>query len=109
MGTETVRPSTRSTIRVSLVTWTLCARACPNSVGEEVIPRLSQVYGLLHHQLLNFGELRSAEPDTLREANRVEPELRPTLSARYMDVSGFLTIGRIEEESVGAGSENRRH
>ena len=67
------------------------------------------MYGLLNDQPFNVGELRPAEPDALGEANRVEPELRASLGTLHMDVSGFITIGRIEEKSVGAGSENRRH
>jgi hypothetical protein len=38
-GTLTVRPSTRSTTRVSSVTDTFCANAARNSLGEILIPR----------------------------------------------------------------------
>ena len=108
-GTEMVRPSASSAVRVSSVTVTSCAFGTITSVVEVIIPSLQKRSGVLFHCTLNPTYLRPPQSTTHFQSHRFQPELCYLVVARDVYVFGLVTIARIEEETVGALSQNSRH
>src|SRR5688572_2483706 len=83
-GTEIVRPSRRSTTRVSSVKRTLLTRS-PGLTSEVRIPRLQQLGLALSHQSVNTAQLDRAEPKVTCQCDRGQPELRRLIIAVHVD------------------------
>src|SRR5947209_4491926 len=109
MGTATVRPSTRSTVRVSSLSVTWRALAAWISSAEVLIPAPQQRGLLILDKLLHLANLAPGEPTLAVEANRFEPELGDAVVTFDVDVRRLATISRIEEKPVGTNSQYRRH
>jgi hypothetical protein len=58
---------------------------------------------------LDSAQLDSAEAYAGVQSHRIEPELGLRALALHMNVRRFLAIRGIEEESIGAGSQDRGH
>src|ERR1035437_2146219 len=99
-GIHSARPSDSSTTSVSAVTVTPFASGVPTSVGEEVIPFLSQKRCALHHDPRYSPEFDVSKTGTLLELDRIEPELRCALVALHMHVGRFVPVVRVEEHPV---------
>src|SRR6266508_4885428 len=67
-GTPTVRPSTRSTTKVSSVTARCCARGARSSLGEVLIPSSTTFSRVLPHQCLQASALGPPKPCALSQA-----------------------------------------
>ena len=108
-GTEMLRPSLKSTLRVSSVTVMLSAVGTSASTVEVRIPCLLKHSVVLMHQLLYPAYFRASESATALKANRIKPEFRDFVIAFDMNVSGLVAIARIEKESVRTFSQDSWH
>lgn len=104
-----VRPSTRSTVKASLLTLTECARASCFSTTEELIPTLDQALVMLLHELANPIELAPAKASAALERNRFEPEFSNHVFAPDVNMRRFASIRRDKEKAIGTYVENRGH
>lgn len=55
------------------------------------------------------AELGAAKAATVVQANGVEPELGPALVALYVNMRRLAAFLGVEEEAVGADTQDRRH
>lgn len=60
---------------------------------------------MLDHQQVDSIELGASEAAAVLDTDRVEPELRLVRRTFGVNVRRFLTIARVEKESVGADPE----
>src|SRR6266508_1028284 len=107
-GTETVRPSSSTTINESSEHDTSTANASPLST-EVGIPLLQEEFSILLHELSNCRQFVTAKTTTRRQSHRIEPELRITPSVCHMNVGRLTILQAIEEKPVAADSEQRWH
>jgi hypothetical protein len=100
IGTDTVRPSCNSTMRLSAVTRTLFAAAFSVPRLKVVMPPLHQL-GLVppnqHFHLLQLGRRKAT---VVFQSNRLEPELSRLSLSRYVNVHWFAAVAREEEEPI---------
>ena len=109
-GTLTVRPSTRSTTRVSSVTVIRWASAERGSLGKVLIPSPAKLIGVVHHQRLhtsNLGPTNRSRPAAPDQA-RAWPDSRPAPHARVA-APPCLRSRRTEEQPIRSAPEDRRH
>ena len=59
--------------------------------------------------LLDSSQFLSREASTSFEADGIEPNLRVAIITFHMYVWRFTTVTSIEEESIGANSQDGRH
>ena len=78
--TVLLRPSTRSTARVSSVKLTFFTRS-PGLISEACIPFLHQIAFVLPEHLLNTPKLHGTKSEVRSEADRSQPELRGLIVA----------------------------
>ena len=107
-GTDTVRPSSRTTVSEwsELDTSTARASLLSTKVG---IPLLQEEISILQHELANCCELVTSKATIRRQCHRIEPELRVMPSVRYMNVWRLSIFQAVEEEPVAADPEQRWH
>src|SRR5436309_1063609 len=74
-GTAMVRPSDKSTVKVSSVTFTSVARAFSISAIEKFIPTLQQLQLVLFDQVPNPFEFFATEAAVTLQTRHDEPEL----------------------------------
>src|SRR2546425_5936721 len=107
-GTETVLPSTNSTVSSSAVTRTFCARASRPPRIEEGIPFSQQLLLVFFHQLSQSADLRRAEPTAVLQADWAKPEFGFLCLTYDVYVRWFASVSREEEHPIWAIAENRR-
>src|ERR1700677_4363978 len=73
-GTVIVRPSPSPTLKVSLVTLTWVTRSSALS-AKMPMPRLQQCSLMLSHDSLKPPQFLGREPEVVREADGLQPEL----------------------------------
>ncbi len=100
MGAEIVRPSSSSTVRLSSVTSTWRAVADRISIAKVVIPLSQQVLQVFLYEFVQPSDLSSAKPATAAKSDRIKPEFRDLVMAFNVNVWRFISITRVEEESV---------
>src|SRR5437868_1037670 len=76
-GTDSVRPSSKSTTNASSLTVTLVANAARRSVAEVLIPRPHEFALVLLNERRDPVQLCTAEPTALLEPHGLQPELGP--------------------------------
>jgi hypothetical protein len=96
-GTEIVRPSLKSTIRLSSVTITLWALA---STVKELIPTPQQAITVLLNQCLYPIDLISTIPTAILQSDGIEPELGDIVVTFNMSVRRLVAVGRVKEEPI---------
>jgi hypothetical protein len=87
---------------------TLRASACFSSIREVLIPRPHQRVGILFDDTLDTDDLCSAEAATSIESHRFQPEFCSAVLSLHMDMRRLMSIGGIEEQSVGSISQDSR-
>jgi hypothetical protein len=108
-GTLTLRPSTRSTIKVSSVTVTCCAIADRKSLGEVLIPRSTKLYSVVSHHRLHPANLGPAKAAAPGQPYWIKPELGSVRISLHMHVPWFVSVSRVEKQPIGSAPEDRRH
>src|ERR1700736_5977282 len=98
-GTETVRPSSRTTINESSEHETSTANASPLAT-EVGIPLLQKELSILVHELSNRRQFVTPKTTIRRQVSRIEPELRVTPGLRHMNVWRLAILQTVEEEPV---------
>src|SRR5262249_55601872 len=104
-----MRPSARSTDKVSSLTSTWVARASRVSTVEELIPTLQQLFLILLDQLADPIDLFTSETAAALEPDGVEPEFRFAVITFDVDVRRLAPIAGVEEEPKRTHSEYSRH
>src|SRR6266481_7065975 len=89
MGTETVRPSLNSTIRVSAVTLTFLAVAVSVARLEVLMPCLDQFGFVLLHQRRDLVQFCWGDSMVVFHPNWTQPELRGLQLALDVHVNRF--------------------
>lgn len=107
-GTETVRPSFSSTMRLSAVTRTFFAAAVSVARLEVVMPRLHQFGLVLPNECLHSVQFRRREPTVVLQPNRLQPKLGCPTSSSDVDVYRFAAVARKEEQPIRSALEDRR-
>jgi hypothetical protein len=107
-GTETVRPSSNTTIRASSEHDTSTAKASllSTKVG---IPLLHEEFPILLHELPKCRQFVASETAARRQGHWIEPELRITPSVCHMNVRGLAILQTVKEKPVAANSEQCWH
>lgn len=108
-GTETARPSLRSTIRASSVTVTCRAVANRISIAEEFIPSPQEIFSIFLYKPLYLVDLTLAKPFAILKSNGVKPKFTFVPFALNVDVRRFISVARIKEESVRARNQDSWH
>ena len=100
-GTDTVRPSLRSTVRVSSVTATPVARGVVASVAEVVIPGLKQLCRALVYEPADIANLGPPKSAAAGQPDRAEPELGDAVVPLDVNMRRLVTVARVGEEPIG--------
>ncbi len=104
-GAEMLRPSESSTESVLSVEFTLRALGiCDSVVLEVLIPILKQLFAVLLYESFDSIDFSPAEAVTSGESRRTQPELCLAGISFDVDMRRFITVARVEEQSVGAAS-----
>jgi len=64
---------------------------------------------MIAHQSFDPREFYARKPATALQPNWIEPELRDSIIPLDMDVWRFVTVSRVKEEAIRAGSQYCRH
>jgi hypothetical protein len=64
---------------------------------------------MLDYQQLYLAEFVCAKPQVCRQLDRMEPELGGGVVAIHVNMRRLIRLMAVEIESIGAGSERRRH
>jgi hypothetical protein len=107
-GTETVRPSARTTVNVSAVQTTSIARASA-LFGKVLIPFLHEKLFILDNQPSNLGNLVTSKTTHIRQSHGLKPELGIPTSMGHMNMSRFSSLHAEEEKPVSTDPQQRRH
>jgi len=107
-GTETVRPSSRTTISESSEHETSTANASPLST-EVGIPFLQKELSILVHELLNRRQFVTPKTTIRRQGHGVDPELRVTSRLGHMNVWRLAILKAVEKEPVPANPQQGWH
>src|SRR4030095_15879013 len=106
-GTDTVRPSSSTTVSASLEQDTSIATA--SLLATEVgIPSLQEKISILVHEFTNDRQLMTAKTPVRRQIHWIKPELRITSGVRDVNVWRLTVLQTVEEESVSANPEQYR-
>jgi len=108
-GTDTVRPSTRSTVNVSSDTATCRACACRVSAAKECLPKTQNRIQILFNYTLESADFQPVKTAAFLQSDRAQPKLGNIVITLDVNMGRFGSISRIEEETVRAASENRWH
>ena len=108
MGTETVRPSRNSTIRVSAVILTFFAVAVSAARLEVLMPCLYEFCLVLLRQRGDRVQFCWRESVVVFQSKWTQPELGCLPVAFDVNVNGFASIAREEKEPVRTALQNRR-
>src|SRR5271157_5424967 len=92
-GTETLRPSTRSTIKASSVSCAPTARNDDSSITKVVIPRFPELLFIFCNNPLDVQEFRSTETVASRQDHRMDPELCTAAFSFHMYMGCFSPVG----------------
>src|SRR5262249_36420401 len=99
-GTLIVRPSSKSTTRVSVVVETSRARMAVTSIVAMVIPAPQEFFVVGQHKLKQPIELASPESVASLETNRRKPELGNGRISFNVDVRRLTTVPGVKEAPV---------
>ncbi len=108
-GTEMVRPSLRSTLKVSSVTVTFSAVGTAISTAEILIPRLQECSVMIVYKLVHSTNLSAGKSSTPVQSDRLKPELGQFLFTFDMHMRRFIAIPCIEEKTVRPDSQSCWH
>lgn len=109
IGAEIDRPSESSTVSVSSVRVAGVAWAERDLAVEKLIPLVQQFALAPLHDRLDSMEFLSGEPTAPLQADGIELELRLTIITLDMGVWRFVSIVRMEEESLRPNPEDGWH
>ena len=90
-GTTIVRPSTKSTDRVSSVKLTFFTRS-PGLISEPCIPFLHQIVFVFPEHLLYAPKFHRAESQIKSQANRLQPEFRGLVVAIHVNMRRLVWL-----------------
>jgi hypothetical protein len=107
-GTDTVRPSSRTTVSASSEQDTSTANVSlfSTKVG---IPLLQKQISILEHEPSNDRQFVTSKTTVRRQCHRIEPELRITPGVRNMNVWWLTIFQAVEEEPVATDPEQCWH
>src|SRR5579863_2137423 len=107
-GTETVRPSVRTTFSASALHET--STAVTSLLSTKVLmPLLPKELSVLNDDLSNLGELVAAKTAIVRQFHRLQPKLRVCPRMGHMDMRWLATLQAEEKEPVTADPQQGRH
>src|ERR1700741_2390560 len=92
-GTETLRPSTRSTTKASSVSCARMARNDDSSITKVVISRFPELLLIFCNNPLDVQEFRSGKTVASRQNHRIYPELRTAAFSFHMHMGWFCPVG----------------
>ena len=92
-GTETVRPSTKSTKSVSSLTATFWAAATRELSCEELIPRPQQIVCAIFNYTVESADFQAAESAAVLQPDRIKPELGPIVVSLHVNMRRLVSIG----------------
>src|SRR5881396_1413946 len=97
-GTDTVRPSSSTTVKLSFEQETSTATA--SLLATEVgIPFLHEKISVLFNQFTNNVQLVTSKPSVGRQVDGIKPELCVTAGMRSVNMRWFAILQTVEEES----------
>src|SRR5262245_61059660 len=99
-----VRPSLKSTLRVSSVTLTLSARGINISTAEIVMPCLKELLLVVAEQSLNAPKLCTNKSVIALQSKRIKPELYQLVVSLNVHMRRFITIPGVKEETIWTDS-----
>src|SRR3989339_795481 len=108
-GTESVRPSLSSTVRLSSLMVIFSTLGTCNSTAEIGIPRLHEVQPLFLDDALNTTDFDTAKANTVLQSNRIKPKFDQFIVSVHVNMRRFVPISSIKEKTIRACSKNRRH
>jgi hypothetical protein len=74
------------------------------SIAKEVIPTPQQTFSVFFDKPLYPTDFAPAETTAIVKSDRIQPEFSSILVAFNVDMRRFITVSRIEEESIGTAS-----
>lgn len=95
-GTRNLRPSTRSTVSVTLVTETCAAAHGVNSEVEESVPCIDALLLVCGDKVVASVDLVAVKPSTVLQDNGFQPEFGDAVIPFHMNMAGFVTITGVE-------------
>src|ERR1039457_2812033 len=107
-GTETIRPSFRTTLSASLVQDTSTAVASLLST-KVLMPLLQKETSVLNDQLPNLSKLVATKTAIVRQVHGLDPEFRVSPGMSHMYVWWLTTLHAEEEEPVTADLQQGGH
>jgi hypothetical protein len=107
-GTDTLRPSRNSTVKVRFVTRTFRATAGSFASMKVLMPSPYQFAFVPPRNLLDALQLRGREPVVVSDSSRCQPELRCLALAAHVHVHRLVPITRKKEEAIRTALQNSR-
>jgi hypothetical protein len=107
-GTDTIRPSSKTTVSESSEHDASTANASLVST-ETGIPFLHQEFSTLFHELSNLRQFVAPKTSVRRQRDRIEPELRVPPGVRDVNVRRLAVLQTVEEEPVAADPQQGWH
>ena len=108
-GTETVLPSSSSTVSESSSMSTLTACGTSILTAKVVIPSLHQFDLVFFDYGQNLTDFRTAEPTTIFKPDRVKPNLSDIFIGFDMDMYWLIPVAGIKETPISSDSQYCRH
>lgn len=108
-GTEMLRPSLRSTQRVSFETVTFSTNGTSISTAEVLIPSLHKQYPMITHQSFDSSDLRARKTAAVLQPNRVQSKFCDPVITLNVYMLWFVTVTGIEKESIRSDLQNGGH
>ena len=107
-GTDTVRPSSNTTVIASVEqdTSTAIASLLATKVG---IPSLQEKFSIRLHKFTDNRQLVVSKAAVRRQIHRIKPELCVTPSVGNVNVRWLAILQTVEEESISTNPEQYRH
>ncbi len=95
-----MRPSSRSTIRLSSVTEMLRAKVVRISVAKIFIPRSMQVFSVFHHEPVKLADLEAVESAAVLKPYGIKPEFGDFFVTFDMDMRRLIPVTSVKEEPI---------
>ena len=108
-GTEIVRPSLRSTVRVSAVVRTSVAAGTMISRFEITIPGLHQRFVKSVENFIDPSQFYPGKTSSALQPYGIEPEFRHVAIPFYVDVRSLVPISGIDEDPIRTVTQDCGH
>lgn len=99
-----VRPSLKSTCKVSSVTVIFSTAGISISIVEVCMPCLSQLVLMAADNALKTSNFISREPAAALQVNRFEPKFSNSVFSLDMNVKGFVSVAGKKEKTIRSDS-----